>query len=160
MPVLVEAFSVIIKDSSINSKFKGGIDGFIDTIPNWSYCKDNDIHRIGFKTPDENRKYIQLLEQNGLTFVADNEFVDIAVVDMLTGATLKCSWLGFAREKFFEHTQFKNAHEFFSIAWFYDGNHGYGIPMDQNLEVQIALPYGWTPDEAIMSNCFVSFDNN
>ena len=90
MPVLAEAISVIIKDSAIRSKFVGGMDAFYDTIPNGTYCNDGKIHRIGFMTPDDNKQYIRLLEQNGLTFIIDNEFIDIAVVDMVKGSTIKC----------------------------------------------------------------------
>ena len=153
MPVLVEALSVIIKDSSIRTKYIGGFDEFFETIPNGTYCSDGKIHRIGFMTPDDNKQYIRLLEQNGLTFILNNEFVDIAVVDMLTGPTLKCPWIGFSRKKFFKnHTHLKNSNEFFSITWFHDGEHGYGIPVNQNLQIDIAFPEGWSPDHAILGN--------
>lgn len=156
MPVLAEAISVIIKDSAIRSKFVGGIDAFYDTIPNSTYCCDGKIHRLGFMTPDDNKQYVQLLERNGLTFIIDGQFIDIAVVDMLRGTTIECPWIGFARKQFFKgQTQWKKSEEFFSIVWLHDGMHGYGIPANQNFEVDIAFPDVWTPDRAIYGDRFV-----
>lgn len=160
MPVLVEALSVIIKDSSIRTKYIGGLDKFLETIPNGTYCNDGILHRIGFMTPEDNKQYIRLLEQNGLTFILSNEFVDIAVVDMLTGPTLKCPWIGFSRRNFFKnHTHLRNSNEFFSIAWFHDGKHGYGIPVNQNFKINIAFPQGWSPDHAILGNNFIQSED-
>lgn len=156
MPVIAEALSVIVKDGSIRAKFIGGIDAFYKSIPNSTHCTDGKIHRIGFLTPDDNKQYIMFLERNGLTFIVDGKFVDIAVVDMQIGPTIKCPWIGFSKGKYFRgQTQWTRADDIFSIVWLQDENLTYAIPTNRNLQVEIALPAGWTPDDAIQINDFV-----
>lgn len=156
MPVIADALSVIIKDSSIRTKFIGGIDAFYDSIPNSTHCTDGEIHRVGFMTPDDNEHYTDFLERNGLVFFVNGKFIDLAIVDMQIGPTVKCPWIGFARNKFFSgQTQWKRSEELFSIVWLQNENLPYGIPANSNFEINIAFPENWTPDKAINCNNFI-----
>lgn len=55
MAVLVEAISVIIRRNAIVERFVGGWDAFQQTIPNGTFCKDDDLVRVGFMTPNDIR---------------------------------------------------------------------------------------------------------
>lgn len=159
MAVIAEAISVIIKDSSIKTHLIGGIDAFRRSIPNSTYCSDNEIHRVGFMAPDDTKKYVSLLEKNGLTFLQNGGFQDIAVVDMLIGPTMGCSWLGFVRSKLFEGSiEFKNADKDFSVTWLLPKIGVYGIPLDADREFKISVPEGWTPDKAIYGDNFIPLE--
>ena len=156
MAILTEALSVIIKDHSLRNKFIEGLEEFLLTIPNNTYCSDGLIHRVGFMTPQDAEAFVRNLQRNGLTFVYENQCIDIAVVDMLLGPTLKCNWLGFARQKFFSgQEQYKHSEDDFSIVWLLSVNGIYGIPLDNEAECDIAVSQGWTPDKAIYGNNFI-----
>ena len=159
MAVLAEALSVIIKDSSLRTKFIGGTKEFLKTIPNNTYCSDGDLHRVGFMRPQDTEAYIRNLERNGLIFLFGSFCIDIVVVDMLKGPTLNCKWLGFARQKFFSGLkQYKHAEDEFSVVWLLHKSGMYGIPLNQDKECNISVPSRWTPDKAIYGNNFIPYD--
>ena len=70
MAVLCEALSVVIRTGSVKEKFDGGFSGFLDKIPNKTYCSDGELERIGFLSPTEIGEFIAVLETSGLTFQA------------------------------------------------------------------------------------------
>lgn len=99
MAVLVEAISVIVRAEAIKTKFRGGWDRFVSLVPNRTLCADGELARVGFMTPDDVGSFIQLLEQNGLTFLDAGQAIDVAVVDQQRGLTTKCTWLDGARTR-------------------------------------------------------------
>lgn len=156
MAVLAEALSVIIKDSSLRTKFIGGIKEFLKNIPNNTYCSDGELHRIGFMRPEDTEAYIRYLERNGLIYLLRNTCIDIVVVDMLKGSTMNCKWLGFARQKFFSGLkQYIHALDKFSIVWLLGKDEMFGIPLNLKKECNISVPSRWTPDKAIYGNNFI-----
>ena len=95
MAVLVEAISVVIRVDSLLKIFPGGREEFKRIVPNQTLCADNEIVRVGFMVPDDVESFVKTMEKNGLTFIRDNESVDIAVVDQMRGPTMECNWLEF-----------------------------------------------------------------
>lgn len=95
MAVLVEAMSVIVSRNSIEEKYPGGWEAFVESVPNETLCADDEIARIGFMTPNDVNRFIRQLVMNGLVFVKDGRGVDIAVGDQLSGITSPCDWLEF-----------------------------------------------------------------
>jgi len=159
MAIIAEAISVIVKDDSIQEKYNGGLKRFYNDIPNKTHCSDGKIHRIGFMNPDDTQSYVRLLELNGLKFISNDEFIDIAVVDMIHGSTKKCIWLGFERNKFFSgQHQYKKSEEEFSIVWLLENIEDYGKPVGSNRELQIITPPNWTPDRAIYGSDFIPIE--
>jgi hypothetical protein len=156
MPVLSEAFSVIIKDSSIQSRFIGGLNRFMTNLPNNTHCTDQQIHRIGFMSPADTGAYINFLTQNGLVFMLDGKFVDIGVVEMILGPTAPSDWLGFARQTFFDHmTEFKNHLEEFSLCWLIDPSYPGGVALDENMHFLVEVPEKWSPDKALYTRDYI-----
>lgn len=102
MAVLVEAISVIIRRNAIVERFVGGWDAFQHNIPNGTFCKDDDLVRVGFMTPNDTRAYVSELESNGLIFQRGDKTVDMAVVDQLHGFTVPAPWLEFGTIQFKE----------------------------------------------------------
>ena len=79
MPVFCEALSVIIKIESINARFKGGWDSFLEIIPNETFCADGEIARVGFMSLENAMQFLKLLDSRGLKY---NPLInDIALYD-------------------------------------------------------------------------------
>jgi hypothetical protein len=99
MAILIKGTCVVIRDKTIRAKYEGGLESFRMTIPNGTYCFDGELHSVGFLFPFEVEQYIASLQRNGLTFLADGHFEDIAIADMLTGITFPCTWLALTRNQ-------------------------------------------------------------
>jgi hypothetical protein len=97
MAVLVEAISVIILRQSIDEKYPGGWSSFVDKVPNKTLCFDSHLARVGFMVPQDVQKYVEFLQSQGLRFLSDGNFMDIAIVDQLGGLTRPCEWLEFTQ---------------------------------------------------------------
>lgn len=155
MPVLVEALSVVVVEEVLQNSLRGGVDAFLRMVPNQTHCSDGVLHRVGFMAPADVQAFVRVLEEGGLRVMSGGRFLDVAVVDMLMGPTMACSWVGFGRQSFFQTMrQFHRCEEDFSIAWFLSAASANGIPVDGNGVFKIAAPTGWTPDGALHSNNF------
>ena len=94
MSVLIECYSVIVKNSKINSDFPGGMSGFLESYPGGHNCTDGEITRVGFMHEGDVVKYVQFLESLELLFVDDDDkSVDICVIDFYYGSWGDCDWL-------------------------------------------------------------------
>jgi hypothetical protein len=143
MAVLVEGISVVVRRSAIDAKLDGGWTRFVEDVPNATLCMDDDLARVGFLSPDEVGAFIDHLEQQGLTFVLDGRFQDMAVVDQLRGPTLPVDWL--------EYAQFPYGEDGGKVAacWLFEGPRmGAGIHMPQG-GVDIATPRGWDYEDSL-----------
>jgi|TARA_B110000483_G_C18014866_1_gene472619 hypothetical protein len=136
MAVLCEAISVVIKTKAIKEKFTGGYRGFYQKIPNNTYCSDGELECIGFLSSQAVGEYVEILENNGLTFQVNNEPLDLCVVDMLRGPTMQCEWLEFHKIPFGEGKV--------SVAWLFEGTR---IPVDgmfmTDNPLKLYTPEGW-----------------
>lgn len=92
MAIEVEYISVVVKDSSIRNKYKGGIDQFMQDADS-SHEEDGEIHALSFIDPNDASEYIDVLIKRGLTFKEDKKLIDIAVCDLIFGIMHNCDWL-------------------------------------------------------------------
>lgn len=96
MAIIIEGLSVVIRCESIVRKFSGGVEAFMDSLPNESLRSDGEIAAVHFMTPADTRAYVSRLVERGLTYRIDEGGpVDIAVVDQRSGPTVVCDWLDF-----------------------------------------------------------------
>jgi hypothetical protein len=96
MPVLLEAYSVLIRHKAAAAKYSGGWAQFARDVPNNTFCADGEIIRVGFMNPTDFSVYIELLKQRGLMHLdGDGHAVDVAVVDAGSGPRQPCDWLEF-----------------------------------------------------------------
>ena len=95
MAVLVEAISVVIRCESVVSKYAGGIDAFLRSLPNDSLCSDGELASLSFMVPSDVREYVVHLERSGLVFKQNEVAVDLVVVDQNKGMTSSCDWAAF-----------------------------------------------------------------
>src|ERR1700737_4359241 len=97
MSVLVEAFSIIVRRSTIADKYPGGLAGYMHDCPNQTFCTDTDLTRVGFMVPSDVQTYVGRLQMQGLSFIRDGSCDEIVVVDQSEGPTVPCNWIEFAR---------------------------------------------------------------
>lgn len=94
MAVLAEAISVVVRRDRINESYPGGWDQYVKDCPNQTLCGDAHLARIGFMVPIDVRRFIDRLEERGLTFRdPQGNALDIVVVDQLQGPTTPCDWI-------------------------------------------------------------------
>ena len=137
MAVLVEGISVIVRRDRVEQKFDAGWNGFLECIPNSTFCSDGQIGRVGFLDPDATEEFVSLLQKRGLTFLVNDECRDIAVVDQQRGSTMPCKWLEFARIPFGPNDGKIAVCWLFEGARFRVGLHTHGLKMD------LHVPTGW-----------------
>jgi hypothetical protein len=136
MAVLIEAFSVLVRRDSIENHFTGGWRAFLETIPNWTCCYEEELVRVGFMDPGGVRQYIDTLVEGGLVFLNDGKAVDIVVCDQHDGPTTTCDWIEFGKLHIGDDTRV-------SAAWLFEGTKpGFGLHI-KGTSMQLAVPEGW-----------------
>ena len=152
MPVLCECISVIIKCSSIERFFKGGMDAFYKIIPNDTARSDGELFGVGFMNPMDVKSFIDVLENGGLQFQKSKGFSlkrlknrsqnDIVVVDQFMGPTTDCDWIEFSQFPVGENNTMVSA------CWLFEGTRfGLGPQISEDQLNNLAVPHGWTPDQ-------------
>jgi len=152
MPVLCECISVIIKCSSIERYFKGGMDAFYKIIPNDTARSDGELFGVGFMNPMDVKSFIDVLENSGLQFQQSKGFSlkrlknrsqnDIVVVDQFMGPTTDCDWIEFSQFPVGENNTMVSA------CWLFEGTRfGLGPQISEDQLNNLAVPHGWTPDQ-------------
>ncbi|WP_225071372.1 hypothetical protein [Desulfuromonas sp. CSMB_57] len=153
MPVLVEAISIIVRMDAINMKYSGGWLGFMRGVPNQTLCFDDDLARIGFMASNEAEAYIRTLVQGGLTFMHEEQAIDIAVIDQIRGPLVPVKWLDFARVPLATPEQKVTA------CWLHHAPKGTVAPRPAP-PMTLATPAGWQYEESLSANVrFVSADD-
>jgi hypothetical protein len=94
MSILVEAITVIVRNSTAEALIQGGADAIREDAPNNTFRTDGVLSAIGFTNPQDTRVYVESLKQLGFKFVEDSNSSDIAVCDQNRGFTTNCDWLG------------------------------------------------------------------
>ena len=152
MPVLCECISVIIKCSSIERYFKGGMDAFYKIIPNDTARSDGELFGVGFMNPMDVKSFIDVLENSGLQFQKSKGFSlkrlknrslnDIVVIDQFMGPTTDCDWIEFSQFPVGENNTMVSA------CWLFESTRfGLGPQISEDQLNNLAVPHGWTPDQ-------------
>jgi hypothetical protein len=127
MSVLAEGFSIIVRRSTIDSDFPGGIAAYKRLVPNKTFCADQHLTRVGFLDWPEVSQFLERLHGVGLTQHFVNGRVDIGLVHQDQGIAALTPWLEWGRDEAGR-----------SIAWLSGADVG-----------QLAVPEGWSPDSAL-----------
>ena len=95
MAILIEAISVVIRRSAIDSKYPGGWKAFVNDCPNQTLCADSALARVGFMSPVDVKSFIKHLENSGFIYLQDNTALDMVVADQQHGLAAPCIWVEF-----------------------------------------------------------------
>jgi len=91
--VLVEALSVIVRNATLEALYPGGVSGYAADCPNWTFCSDGVLTRVGFMAPDDVAAFVERLEACGLKVLRAGAATEMAVVDQLQGRTTRGGWI-------------------------------------------------------------------
>lgn len=104
MSVLCEALSVLVRAATLDEKYPGGLEAYRAAVPNETWCSDGKLTRVGFMRPEDVVNYLGVLRaRSGLVTDIDGRWIDVAVVDQLTGPTAPCNWVKFERQAQHSH---------------------------------------------------------
>jgi hypothetical protein len=94
MAVPIQYLNVIVRKSTLESLYPGGVEAYREACPNGTYEADEWLTRVGFMNPGELDWFVNELESKGLRLWNSDgcTFGDIAIVDTL-GAPTRCDWL-------------------------------------------------------------------
>ncbi len=126
MAVLIEGFSVVVRNRTLAAQYPGGVPGFRRDCPNNSFCTDGNLCRVGFMTRDDADRCVAELAEKGLTPVLKQAAADVALVSQMDGPLHACDWL--------ELDRWGPA----AIAWLAGTERG-----------DVHAPAGWSADRAL-----------
>lgn len=90
MAITIHFLTVVIRIDSIEKKYPGGLNAFMKCYTSW---RDSNLIGIGFMSNGEAEEFIDKLTNIGFNYIVNDEYVDIAIVDMIRGLFLPCKWL-------------------------------------------------------------------
>src|SRR5947209_1988677 len=93
MAILIEGFSVVVRNSTVAAKYPGGMDAYQRDCPNATFCADDHLCRIGFMMPGDAEVFVAELAAKGFTPFRDNAAKDVALVSQRDGLLRPCRWL-------------------------------------------------------------------
>lgn len=100
MAVIIEAFTVIVRNSTLEAKYPGGRAAFAADCLNQTYCDDGNLSRVAFMHSADVQAFTEDLARKGLVSVAEDCAIDVAVVSSEHGLQVgTCNWLLFATFK-------------------------------------------------------------
>lgn len=93
MAVLIELFSVVVRNSTLEARYPGGLEAYRRDCPNRTFCADEWLSRIGFMVHSDAEVFMAQLAAKGLTPSRDDAAEDVALVRPVDGALRPCPWL-------------------------------------------------------------------
>jgi hypothetical protein len=92
MPIPIEFKNLIIRKSTLDEKYQGGLEQFIEDVPNKSFREDNELVRYGCMNGNALERFIDLILERGLEY-KDKETIDFVVINSLSGVSWEVDWL-------------------------------------------------------------------
>jgi tetratricopeptide (TPR) repeat protein len=125
MSVLVEAFTLILRRETVARAYPGGIHGFRLDFHD-SFAADENLVRMGSTDPRDVRVIVDRLQELGVRYATQSEYLEMAVALQEIGPTAACRWLTFTRR------------DGTSLCW-----------LEGEAEGELAAPPGWTPARSV-----------
>lgn len=92
MSIPLEFINLIIRKSTLESKYQGGLEQFIKDIPNQSFREDDELVRFGCMNGADLEKFVDLTLERGLEY-KEKETVDFVIINTFSGSSWDVSWL-------------------------------------------------------------------
>jgi hypothetical protein len=96
MAVSALVFSVIVRNTTLEESFPGGVEAFKQHCPNSSYCNDGKLSRIGFMNESDAKAFVSSLAREGLALQHKGMAMDVAITRQFheaLEALFPCMWL-------------------------------------------------------------------
>ena len=137
MAVLAEALTVVVRRTTLEARYPGGVAQYELDCPNATYAMDEHLTRVGFMSPADVGHFARHLEHHGLIFHGGTQSIDIAVVDQFMGSTGPCAWLSGGRHA-----------TGFSAVWLKGTDPG-AVAFYASWKPEYATSMRWTPSEEL-----------
>lgn len=92
MSVLVEAYSIIVRCTTLEASYPNGVGGYARDCPNQSFCSDGILTRVGFMDSSETRAWFEMLKTR-LQHLHSATSAHVAVISQSDGFLTACDWL-------------------------------------------------------------------
>jgi hypothetical protein len=90
--ISIEFFNLVIRKSTLETKYNGGLEQFIKDIPNQSFREDHELVRFGCMNSSDLERFIDLTLERGLEY-KDKDTDDFVIINTYSGLSWKVSWL-------------------------------------------------------------------
>ena len=97
MGVLVEAFSLVIRNATFQDHLPGGVKQYERDCPNGTFCSDGVICRVGFMSLADAMSYLGHLRTMGFVPPTSDGSPEVAIVEGDSGFLFPCDWLQLTR---------------------------------------------------------------
>src|SRR5436190_2105454 len=97
MSVVIEAFSVVVRNSTLDAKYAGGLENYRQDCPNDSFCADECLSRAGFMARTDADFFVAQLAAKGLMPYRKGAAEDVALANASDGLLHPCPWLELGR---------------------------------------------------------------
>src|SRR5262249_51907298 len=97
MSVLIEGFSVVVRNSTLAARYPEGVAGYQRDCPNGTFCADEHLSRVGFMLQRDAEVFVAQLAAKGLMPYRKDAAEDGAVVGPVDGPLRPCAWLELGR---------------------------------------------------------------
>ncbi len=100
MAIELEFINLVIRKSTLEEKYQGGLAQFKLDLPNRSMREDEQLIRFGCMNWRDLEHFTDVIVSKGLEY-KDQETTDFVVISALDGALWKVDWLGFEKSSCF-----------------------------------------------------------
>lgn len=94
MAIELEFINLVVRKSTLEEKYQGGIEQFRKDLPNRSLREDEDLVRFGCMNWNDLKHFTDIIVAKGLEY-KDQETKDFVVISSLKGALWEVDWIGF-----------------------------------------------------------------
>lgn len=94
MAIALEFINLVVRKSTLASKYTGGIEQYRKVFPNQSLREDDELIRFGCMNWNDLEHFTDIIVANGLEY-KDQETSDFVVISILQGPLWQVDWLGY-----------------------------------------------------------------
>lgn len=92
MSIPIEFINIIIRKSTLESKYQGGLEQFIKDVSNQSFREDEELVRFGCMNGTDLEKFIDLILERGLEY-KEMDTDDFVIINTYSGSSWEVKWL-------------------------------------------------------------------
>lgn len=92
MSIPIEFINLIIRKSTLETKYQRGLEQFVNDIPNQSFREDEELVRYGCMNGSDLEGFIDLILERGLEY-KEKETEDFVIINTYSGFSWEVSWL-------------------------------------------------------------------
>ena len=100
MAIELEFINLVVRKSTLEAKYTGGLAQFKTDLPNKSMREDEELIRFGCMNWNDMEHFTDIIVAKGLEY-KNQETTDFVVISSLQGALWQVDWIGFEKSTCF-----------------------------------------------------------